>query len=255
MAKLRFVVVCLAILGQPVPAAWAVDAAGSVVFAKGEVSALDANETSRYLIRGDKVFSGDTIVTGDGRAQIKFTDGGFASIRSRTEYSLSQYSYRGAADGSERGFFRLIKGGVRFVTGAIGKANRKHFRLSTRTATIGIRGSSGLAEQCENGSCPNRADGTYLTTYNGILTLLSGPFSGEVYPREMYFCDGEGCSKIADHEAPQGPNPVVPDFNQRYREGDQQIHIEPSSPVLETPETFPSSPGIGAPGPGPSRSP
>lgn len=145
---------------------------------------------------------------------------------------------------------------MRFVTGAIGKANRKHFRLSTRTATIGIRGSSGLAEQCEGGSCANRADGTYLTTYDGILTLISGLFSGEVYPQETYFCDGEGCSKIADHEGPHGLTPVVPEFDQRYRQGEQELlHSEPNSPGIETPETFPSSPGIESPRSGPSSFP
>jgi hypothetical protein len=95
--------------------------------------------------------------------------------------------YRGAADGSERGFFRLLKGAVRFAMGAIGKANRRNFRISTNTATIGIRGSGGLVEQCEGGSCGGKADGTHLTTNAGILTLASGSFSGDVHPQETYF--------------------------------------------------------------------
>ena len=109
MINFRLVIFCTVVVGSPMSTAQAADAAGNVVFAKGEVSAVDANDASRYLIRGDQVFSGDTIVTGDGRAQIKFTDGGYASIRSQTEYSLSEYVYRGAADGSERGFSAYLK--------------------------------------------------------------------------------------------------------------------------------------------------
>lgn len=37
--------------------------------------------------------------------------------------------------------FKLLKGGFRTVTGLIGKADRGEYRVSTRTATIGIRGT------------------------------------------------------------------------------------------------------------------
>ena len=36
-----------------------------------------------------------------------------------------------------------MRGGFRFVTGAIGKKFRKNYRLTSAIATIGIRGSSG----------------------------------------------------------------------------------------------------------------
>lgn len=38
-----------------------------------------------------------------------------------------------------------MRGGVRFVTGAIGKVKRKNWRMRTAVATIGIRGTGAYA--------------------------------------------------------------------------------------------------------------
>ena len=199
----------------------AAEAAGKVVFASGDVKAIDVSGARRYLVKNDQVFAGDTVVTGDGKVQIRFTDNGYASLKADTEYRLSDYIYRGSPDGTERGFFNLLKGTVRFVTGLIGKSNRKSFRINTKTATIGIRGSSGLAVSCVAGSCEGKADGTYLTTYAGILTLASGAFSTEVHPRETYYCDGVSCSRIEAEASAIPVVPVVPELDERYRQGDQ----------------------------------
>ena len=225
MYDLRFIspLMLLLVLTGTTTGVLAADAAGKVVFATGEVSAIGADGLSRYLIKGDQVFAAETVVTGEGKLQIQFSDGGYASLKAHTEYRLSEYVYRGAADGRERGFFDLIKGSVRFVTGAIGKANRKNFRIGTKTATIGIRGSSGLVVSCVAGGCSGKADGTYLTTYDGVLTIESGSFSGDVFPQETFFCDGVSCVKV---EA-QGPldtvGPIIPELDPPYRQGDQII--------------------------------
>ena len=57
------------------------------------------------------MFPGDTIVTGDGRAQIRFTDGSLVSLRPNSQFRIDEYNYPGAPDGTEKGFFSLLKGG------------------------------------------------------------------------------------------------------------------------------------------------
>ena len=47
--------------------------------------------------------------------------------------------------------FNFIRGGMRTVSGAIGKVNRNNYRVQTPVATIGIRGTSYAAEQQPNG--------------------------------------------------------------------------------------------------------
>jgi len=244
MRDLHFIspLILLLVLSWTTTGVLAVDAAGKVVFATGEVSAIGADGRARYLIKGDQVFAAETVVTGEGKLQIQFSDGGYASLKAHTEYRLSEYVYRGAADGRERSFFDLIKGSVRFVTGVIGKANRKNFRIGTKTATIGIRGSSGLVVSCVAGGCSGKADGTYLTTYNGILTIRSGAFSTDVFPQETYFCDGASCVQINGDGAQTPAAEVLPDLDQGYRQGDQQI-IEPGGHTHEHVTPDAGSPG------------
>ncbi len=119
--------------------------AAKVLFAAGEVSAIDPGGTRRTVSRGELIGSGETVVTGEGRAQLKLTDGGFVALDARTEYVIEAYRYDAAAPGEGRSFFNLVRGGVRFVTGAIGKVQRANWRMRTAVATIGIRGTSAYA--------------------------------------------------------------------------------------------------------------
>ena len=218
--------------------------AAKAAFVVGDVRAIDATGAARALGRGDFVFSGDTVATQkDGRAQLKFADGGMASLRANTEYRIDDYHYEGKADGGERSFFNLIKGSVRFVTGVVGHANKKNFRIKTKVATIGIRGSGGRVTSCVGGSCAGQADGTYLTTYAGILTLTSGPFSVDVNVDESYHCsEVGGCSKIEATEAQRIGTPM-PQLDETYRQGDQEHGSDhgPAQPGPSQPE--PSYPG------------
>lgn len=216
-----------------------------VVFASGEVQVVDIDSRKRYVIKGDLIFPNETLVTGEGRVQVKFTDDGRVSLKPNTIYSISNYYYDESEDEPVKSFFELVKGTIRFVSGKIGKRDRLAFGIKTRTATIGIRGSSGQVTSCLNSGCRGRLDGTYLTTYEGVLTITSGDSQIEVHPNESAFCadDGSGCSKT--EVAAQGPaESLAPSLGPSYQQGDQisgdHGHSEPNSPPV-TP-TMPTAP-------------
>jgi hypothetical protein len=168
------------------PAAAATHAA-KVVYAFGDVRATDATGAARGIRRGDRLASGDTVSTVRGRAQIKFTDGGFASLQPNTDYRIDDYSYEGREDGSERSFFNLVKGSVRFVTGVVGRANRKNFRIKTKVATIGIRGSSGIVTSDERGT---------FVTGEGLCAAAAGSDVCTGLPDFVtHHCDGAACRR------------------------------------------------------------
>ena len=138
--------------------------AAKIDFAIGDVAAVQADGTRRPLARGAEVNAGETVDTGSGRTQLRFTDGGMVSLQPRTQFRIDAYEFKGQPDGGEKGFFSLLKGAMRTITGAIGKADRKAYRLDTAVATIGIRGTeyavaygnsitvttnSGLVEVCK----------------------------------------------------------------------------------------------------------
>jgi hypothetical protein len=138
--------------------------AGLVEFAVGRVMAVGGDGRDRELAKGSSVESGDRVLTYDGRAQIRFTDGAFVSLAPNTDYLIKSYRYDGRADGSEQGVFTLVKGAVRTVSGMVGRVNKSAYRLETPTATIGIRGTGGVIAILGDG-------GTLLTGTSGVWLL------------------------------------------------------------------------------------
>jgi len=117
-----------------------------VQFAAGQVNATGPDGRSRTIARGADINEGDTVNTEQGRVQLKFNDGALVSLQPRTAFRIDEYAYRGTPDGSEKGFFSLLRGGLRTVTGLIGRQNNDSYRVRTQTATIGIRGTEYIAD-------------------------------------------------------------------------------------------------------------
>jgi hypothetical protein len=116
--------------------------AARVDFAVGEVNIAAPDGALRKAEKGAELNQGETINTlGNGRAQIRFTDGAFMSLQPNTSFKVDEYSYAGREDGKEKGFFSLIKGAMRTITGAIGRKNQDTYQVKTSYATIGIRGT------------------------------------------------------------------------------------------------------------------
>lgn len=114
--------------------------AGITQFSVGEVSVQRAT-TSAPLASGSRIESGDLITTGSsGRTQLRFTDGGMVSLQPNSQFKISRYADSG--DARQDSFLvDLARGGMRAITGLIGKRNRENYKVTTNTATIGIRGS------------------------------------------------------------------------------------------------------------------
>jgi hypothetical protein len=147
--------------------------AARVDFTIGSVTVTGVDGGSRPAAKGLQLQSGDRVVTGNGRAQLRFTDGAYVSLQPNTDFSIRDYRYDGKSDGSEKGIFGLLRGALRTVTGAIGRVNRGAYQIQTPTATIGIRGTGGLIQVL--------ADGTTLVTGNsGVWSLANKSGSVDV---------------------------------------------------------------------------
>jgi hypothetical protein len=147
--------------------------AGRIDFSIGGVVATRPDGQERPLARGSELESGDTIRTNDGRAQIRFPDGAYVSLQPNTIFGVREYNYEGKTDGKERGFFSLLKGAMRAVTGLIGRVNRSAFKITTPTATVGIRGTGGLIVVLPDGS-------TLIRGSSGIWSLSNASGSIDV---------------------------------------------------------------------------
>lgn len=154
----------LAVIAALAPTAALAAPAGRVDFAVGNVTAVAADGKSRPLAKGAEIQSGETIDTGSGRAQVRFTDGAQVSLQPQTQFRIDEYKYTGKGDEEEKGFFSLVKGGLRTITGLVGKKDRENYRVTTSVATIGIRGTEYVAAL---------GDGLNVTTGEGSVEVCN----------------------------------------------------------------------------------
>lgn len=171
--------------------AWG-ETAGRVNYVSGEVVAVKADNTRRVLSKGDAVNSGERLETGErSRIQIRFTDGGFLSLQPNTVFSLDTYRYTRDKPDQSSLVFNFLRGGMRTISGAIGKVNRSAYQIKTPTATIGIRGTdySGLLLDNELilkvlegmvnlSNAVGNADVPAGQTYSVRLNAAPAPYSG-----------------------------------------------------------------------------
>ena len=150
--------------------------AAQVDFAVGNVTATGPGGQSRALGKGAQIEQGDTVNTNGGRAQLRFTDGAYVSLQPESQFRIDQYRYDGKQDGNEKGIFSLLKGGLRTITGLVGRSNKQNYQVTTSVATIGIRGTE------------------YTVQYGNSIT-------GTVGEGQIEVCNGGGCLSVTNGES------------------------------------------------------
>lgn len=176
--------------------------AGQVQHLSGTLSVQRPDGSIRILSQKSEVNPGDVLTTQkDSYAQINFSDGSSMTMRPNTQMKLEAYNFVEEKPQADSVFFRLIKGGLRTVTGLIGKrGNQDAYRIGTTTATIGIRGSAGETLDCTQG-CEGVVGGgekaekaVYHNTLTGSYVMTSEDGTVEI---------GEG--QFAVHKKGQPP--------------------------------------------------
>ncbi len=153
--------------------------AGTVIHLSGTLSVQRPDGTVRILSQKSEVNPGDTLTTQrDTYAQINFTDGSSMTLRPNTTLKIEGYRFAEDKPQEDNTFLRLVKGGMRTVTGLVGKrGDQDAYKIGTNAATIGIRGSSGDTLECTQGcegvtsASDKLARGVYHTTYTGSYIM------------------------------------------------------------------------------------
>lgn len=150
--------------------------AGVAQFTAGEVNVRQTDGRTTALTKGGDINSGHAIVTGpNGRAQVKFTDGGLVSLQPNTEFKIANYVDQNDPK-QDRFLVDLLRGSMRAITGLIGKRNRDNYKLTTTTATIGIRGSGFKVGYNPDGSLgiTSELDKIEVCNQSGCIGLVAG---------------------------------------------------------------------------------
>lgn len=150
--------------------------AGVAQFIAGDVNVRRPDGQTDPLLKGKDLESGQAILTGpNGRAQVRFSDGGLISLQPNTEFKIANYVDQ-ADPRVDRFLVDLLRGGMRAITGLIGKRNHNNYKVTTTTATIGIRGSGFNVAYNPDGSLgvTTELDAIEVCNAGGCVGLTAG---------------------------------------------------------------------------------
>ncbi|RFP14593.1 iron dicitrate transport regulator FecR [Duganella sp. BJB475] len=160
-------------------AGWAAQVAGTIVQLSGPLLAKKAGGVVRILSMRSEVESGDTLVTEKNTyAMVKFIDNSEITLKPGTTFKVEDFSYDAGKPDADSASFNLVKGGLRSVTGLLGKRNKEKFAMKTPSATIGIRGTTFIADIVE----PSEEAVASRLAYNLASTAALDQLAAPVQP-------------------------------------------------------------------------
>jgi hypothetical protein len=147
--------------------------AGKFLSVIGDVRVIGRDGAPRAAQREAEFREGESIITGAGAlAQLRMFDGALMSVRGNTEIKLERFSYAGEQDRNANFLLSVLKGGLRTITGMIGRQNRERYRITTATVTLGVRGTDfeivHVPPQAASREVPA---GTYNRVFEGVTSM------------------------------------------------------------------------------------
>ncbi len=179
-------------------------AAGQVTHLSGTFSAKRPDGSVRVLGVQSAVHAGEQLATeADTYARIKFRDGSEVVLRPNTRFVVEQYQFDAQAPAKDNFITRLLKGGLRAVSGLLGQRSREKVEYRTTVATIGIRGTNhGMllcAGDCSdiptaNGEPP--PDGLHVDVVSGEVEVRNPSGRQNVGTGQFAFAANEGTPPV-----------------------------------------------------------
>jgi len=138
--------------------------------------------------KGFKLMSKDIIVTGDkSKAKLVFKDNTRITVGKNSIFEIEDYLFDKTKN--SRAKFKAKSGFFQAVTGKIGKISRDSFKLKTKTATIGVRGTvfegqigrKGESVKCVKGTIAISAKGkTFILNEGETLEITKKMFEADI---------------------------------------------------------------------------
>lgn len=162
------------------------EAIGKISFAHGLVTRVSVAGQQDIINKGTLIETGDRVITiNKAFALIRFVDGTQIALRPGSELRIVAYTYIEDEPDKDNAEFELISGGMRSVSGKIGKRNEANdYRVKSGGSYIGIRGTDYFAtscktdRECEERFAPNYVPGLYAAVEDGAIVI--GNTAGEM---------------------------------------------------------------------------
>ena len=148
----------------------------------GKITAIKGDAS---IIRGAKILipktgfiieKNDNITTkANARLQVVFNDNTIISLGKNTTFSINDYFYDEQQPKKTKASFKVARGIFKTITGRIGKINPNKFKLKTKSASIGIRGTVFFGETSNGKDSISCTQGQIVViTSLGIVEVKAG---------------------------------------------------------------------------------
>lgn len=193
---------------------------GKTLLARGAIHA-ERQGSNTTLVRSNPIFRTDTIRSGnDSIAQFRMIDDALIELLENSELRLKSYELQKESN-SGSVVMELLSGGLRTISGLIGKQNKDEYQLKTPSATIGIRGTMYEAQLVEGGMYLGVWRGDIsIQTYSGLCNLEIG----HGYGANFAFINNGGECEIL-REAPR----IFSTNRRKADEADDPSNAEPQN--------------------------
>lgn len=140
----------------------------------GTAQAIPGAGTPRTLRQGDDVNQGETIVTGAGSSVVLvFEDNQIVALPANSRMTVSTYVYNRQDPAKSNVLLSLIDGGMRAVTGLIGRQRPSQVAYRAGNATIGIRGTDVTVGTVGGNLAISVTEGGISFTFQGKTTTVN----------------------------------------------------------------------------------
>jgi hypothetical protein len=124
---------------------------------------------------GEKLEKNDVINSAKAsKAQVTLNDNTIITIGQNSTLNIFDYAYDVNKPKDSKASFGFMKGSFKSITGKIGKINKERFKLKTKSASIGIRGTTIIGNQqvivCTDGAISVTANGITVNVEKQELT-------------------------------------------------------------------------------------
>lgn len=158
---------------------YAGEVVGTIQNISGALLAKKDSGATRVLAKDSEINQHETLITQKNTyARIKFIDNSELTIGPDSQLKVDRFFYDEEKPQDDNIVLNLIKGGLRSITGALGKRSKDKVSIKTPTATIGIRGTTFDANYIANDikAGPEKgsralAKGLYVNVIEGAIDV------------------------------------------------------------------------------------
>lgn len=140
----------------------------------GAAQAIPGAGAPRTLRKGDSLNQGETITTAEGSSIIlRFEDGQVVALSAKSRFTIAAYTYNKTEPAKSTVLLSLLQGGMRAITGLIGKRDPALVTYKAANATIGIRGTDITVGTVGGNLAISVTEGAISFTFQGKTTTVN----------------------------------------------------------------------------------